>query len=197
MARGISFAFLIVAAAAACVGEDPDSVPTTPTGDGGSSGAPADTGLVENGGFENGCEPLFTSNGAMTSDTTAKTGGKSCKLCRTPGGEASLYLYARLGKVNPKVGDVYDVSAWMRKAPGAESGVNSAIFIAGIDSTGSVNGDGANGNGPDAITDTWKEAKLSWTVARADGEIARVDIGLPSAAANVCFLIDDLTVTKR
>lgn len=200
MARGISFAFLIVVAAAACtacVGEDPNSVPTTPASDGGSSGGPANTGLVENGGFENGCDTLFTSNGALTSDSTAKTGAKSCKLCRTPGGEPSLYLYARLGKVNPKVGDTYDVSAWMRKAPGSESGGNSQIAIASLDSTGSPTGDGTTGNGPDAITDEWKEAKLSWTVAKADGQIARVDIGLPSAADNVCILIDDLTVTRR
>ena len=172
-------------------------MPTTPSADAGSSGGPTNTGLVENGGFENGCEPLFTSNGALTSDTTARTGAKSCKLCRTPGGEPSLYLYARLGNVNPKAGDIYDVSAWMRKAPGVDSGGNSLIAIASLDSTGSVNGDGASANGPDAITDVWKEAKVSWTVAKADGEIARVDIGLPSAADNVCFLIDDLTVTKR
>jgi hypothetical protein len=198
VARGISFALLILVAVSACVGDDPPTPSTTTTPvDGGSSGGPADTGLVENGSFENGCgEPLFSSNGAITPDsTTAKTGGKSCKLCRTPGGEPSLYFYARLD-VQPKVGEVYEVSAWMRKAPGIESGGDGEIAIGGLDVNGSQNGDSGSGAGLSAITDTWKEAKATWTVARDDGVKVRVVVGLPAAADNVCFLVDDLSVKK-
>lgn len=197
MVRGISFVVLTSAAlAAGCVGDNPDASTPAPANEAGSN-APPNTGLVENGTFENGCgEPLFFSNGAMSSDPTAKTGAKSCKLCRTPGGEPSLYLYARLGNVKPKVGETYVVSAWMRKAPGIDSGGNSLIAIGGLDSGGSVNGDGEPTNGPDAITDVWKEATTTWTV-KMDAAIARVDIGLPQAADNVCFLVDDLSVTLK
>jgi hypothetical protein len=197
VARGISFSFLIVAAlVAACVGDDPATPSATPAVDGGSSGGPADTGLVENGSFENGCgEPLFYSNGAITSDSTGRTGGKSCKLCRTPGGEPTLYLYARLDLV-PKVGDAYEVSAWMRKAPGIESGGNSQIAIGGVDANESQNGDFGGADGPSALTDVWKEARATWTVSKSDGVKARIDLGLPAAPDNVCFLVDDLSVKK-
>lgn len=191
--------FLVVAAAAACVGEDPDTRDTAPPTDGGttSSGGPTGTNLVENGGFENGCgEPLFFTNGAIASDATAKTGGKSCEVCRTPGGEPSLYLYARLD-VKPKVGETYEVSAWMRKAPGIESGGDSQISFGGVDTGGSFNDDGASANGPVAVTDEWKEAKVTWTVAKDGADRARIDIGLPQAADGVCFLVDDLFATKK
>lgn len=185
--------------AAACVGDDPDTTRATPAVDGGSSssGGPLGTNLAENGGFENGCGgPLFFTNGEMSSDATAKSGGKSCKVCRTPGGEPSLYLYARL-EVKPKAGEVYDVSAWMRKAPGIESGGSSFIAVGGLDSGDSSNDDGASANGPVAVTDEWKEAKVTWTVAKDGADRARVDIGLPQADDGVCFLVDDLVVTKK
>jgi hypothetical protein len=32
---------------------------------------------------------------------------------------------------------------------------------------------------------------------RKDADRARVDLGLPAAADNVCFLVDDLTVKRK
>lgn len=201
MARGTSFTLLIVVAVAACVGDDPKPAGTTPGADGGTSssssgGGPTGTNLAENGGFENGCAaPLFDSNGELSSDPSGKT-GKACKVCRTPGGEPSLYFYAPID-VKPKIGETYEVSVLVRKAPGIESGGNSQISIGGVDSSNSFNDDGALANGPTAITDEWKEAKVSWTVAKDGADRARVDLGLPQAVDGICFLVEDLFVTKK
>jgi hypothetical protein len=198
VARGLPFAFLTVAALAACVGEDPDTTAASQGPDGGSSSSGVISGnLVEDSSFENGCSGI-TSNGELTSDSSqglARTGAKACKVCRTPGGEPTLYVYARVD-VTPKVDEVYDVSAWMRKVPGVEGGREDKISINGIDSGGSANDDGFLANGPESISDEWKFASLTWTV-RKDADRARVDLGLPAAADNVCFLVDDLTVKRK
>lgn len=198
MARGILFSILTVVAAAACVGDDPDTGSgTTPAPDAGGTTGPFNGGGVEDGSFENGCS-LVTSNGEITPDSTpqlAHTGGKTCKLCRTPGGEPSLYLYARFN-LEAKVDEVYEVSAWMRKVPGVESGGDTQITINGVGSDQSLVGKGAEANGPDAITDVWKEAKVTWTVTEAVAR-ARIDLGVPQATDNICFLVDDLSVKKK
>lgn len=200
MARGISFAFLIVAAVAACVGEDPDVPATTPGPDGGSSSSGGLVGnLIVDGSFENGCAAISTNGGRPPeSDSTPKlahTGGKTCKVCRMPGAEPSLYIYAVVDDA-PKVNAVYEVSAWVRKVPGVESGGNSQMTIIGLDPGDAVNGDGQAVDGPETISDVWQEARLTWTVTK-DAAQARVDLGIPQAPDNICFLVDDLYVKRK
>jgi hypothetical protein len=185
-----------------CVGDDPDTSPA-PVSDGGtsSSGGQAGDNLVEGGGFENGCgEPVFASNGGpLTSFTEfGKTGAKACKVCRATGSaEPSLYLYARLD-LRPKAGEVYAVSAFVRRAPGAETNGDTQISISGIDVGGSVmEGNKTGANGPKIIGDEWKPAEVTWTVAQDGADSVRVDFGIPQAAEGNCFLVDDLVVVRK
>jgi hypothetical protein len=206
VARGtITSVFLIVAAAVAfgaCVGDDPDTSPPS-GGDGGSSssGGPAVDNLVVGGGFENGCgEPVFYSNGGplVSFSEFGRSGAKACKVCRAAdSAEPSLYLYARLD-LRPNAGEVYSVSAFVRRAPGAETNGDNQISISGIDPGGSVMEDNKTGaNGPKIIGDVWAIAEATWTVAQDGADSVRVDFGIPQAAEGNCFLVDDLVVVRK
>jgi hypothetical protein len=199
VARGISFVFLFVAAvspiAGACVGDDPDSTGSTPTADGGtsSSGGPSGTGLVDNGGFENGCPPS-TSSAEITVETdTKRTGGKACKVC-SKGTEAGYQLELTVD-VPAKVGEVYRVSAWMRKAPSVEPGNGSLVSVIAIENSSPIEGEGAAGTGPLVTTD-WKEGFAEWTVSRAGVSRVRIDVGHQGGTAGQCFLVDDVALVK-
>lgn len=200
---GISLVFALVAVAA-CVGESPDTNGTTPSGnDGGtsSSGGSSGTNLADNGGFENGC-PSGTSSADITTEIQiVNTGAKACKVC-SKGTEAG-YILELTVDVQAKKGDVYRVSASMRKAPDVAAGNGSLVSVIAIDSGGSPIErspgipEGASTPGPQVSDTGYKEAGADWTVGSDGVSRVRIDVGHQGGAAGECFLVDDVSLTKK
>lgn len=201
MAREILFSFLIIAAAAACVGDNPDTTGTTPGVDAGDpNGDPVGQTLIINGGFEDGVSGFSSTNAEITSETTTIRHGKALKVCKILTDEAGYYVYGFIG-VQPNDRDVFKVSAWMREAPGTKTGGNPPrIAIVGMDADGSpldAPNEGSIASGPFVDDRGWKEVTTTWTVSNDRALNVRLDIGFQTGEVGNCFLIDDLSFTKQ
>jgi hypothetical protein len=179
-------ALAVIALETSCVGDAPPG-----SGSSGSEGSAAN--LVANGGFEDGCSDWFSSSATLTSDTTARSGAKSCRVCRN-GSEAGYYVHRSVGGA-AKPGERFGATAWIRAADGSPAGSGFTIALRGIDALESPL-EAASGQAavPSA---TWQEATVSFEVTKEGTSHLTVDIGAEAGPDGSCFLVDDVAVFRN
>lgn len=174
---------------------DKDSTATDAAAD---AGPDADThvgpNLLDDSSFENGCTWMGY-QGVSTTDSTARTGTKSCRICTAP-----LTTDYFTGNSNPTgtapvIGAKYHAVAWIRRASGAAVPPGAALNVrtfnpspfTTVESTSTL---------PSVIpfTDTWQRLDVTLTVTQA---AATIDVYIGTdTAPGACFLIDDVWLEK-
>jgi hypothetical protein len=171
--------------AAACVGEDPLTGPSSTAG-----------GVALSDDFEDGCTGWDSSSANLSADSTARSGTKSCRAC-FKGTEAAYDLFTRKSLVL-KPGDRFIVSAWIRATPDKAPGASMVLGVRVEDSEESTLDEGG-GQGP-ILGETWQEMTASFEVTKSTANSLRVIVAsqrVDDPASGSCFLVDDLTITRR
>jgi len=186
---------LLLVLTAGCVGDDPKpgsssgGASDAGSGDGGGS---VGANLLENPGFEDGCNGWSSSSGNLTVDAVFHGGARSCRVCTT-GVEAGLYLSRPFGGA-AKVGEKYVASAWLRNAPSAG---NANSFTLGVRSLDAGQSDVETfSQQASVLTSSWQEVTMSFEIQKPGSALLRVEIGAGEAPAGSCFLVDDVAVRK-
>lgn len=192
----------VAALSTACVGDDPKPSSSSGgtsdagSGDGGgssSSGGSVGANLLENAGFEDGCNGWSSSSGNLTVDTVFHGGTKSCRVCTT-GAEAGLYLSRPFGGA-AKVGEKYAASAWLRNAPATGNASSFTIGVRSLDA-GQSDVETFSQQAP-VLTSSWQEVTMSFEIQKPGAALLRVEIGAGEAPAGSCFLVDDVVVARK
>lgn len=194
-------AIAVVALSAACVGDDPkpgsSSGGASDAGSDGSSssssGGSVGANLLENAGFEDGCNGWSSSSGNLTVDAVFHGGTKSCRVCTT-GVEAGLYLSRPFGGA-PKVGEKYAASAWLRNAPSAGNANSFTIGVRSLDA-GQSDVETFSQQAP-VLTSSWQEVTMSFEIQKPGAALLRLEIGAGEAPSGSCFLVDDVVVARK
>lgn len=186
----------VLAALTGCVGDAPVLTGSSGGGnDGGStsSGGTTGTNLLVNGGFEDACNGWDSSSGDLTSEPTFHLGAKSCKVCsnRT---EAGLYLGREFGGA-AQVGDKFVATAWLRNAAASGTASSFGISIRTLDTTQSEIEVGSQ-QAP-VLTSDWQQVTMSFEVTKPGTMRLRVDVGASEGPTGSCFLVDDVSVSRK
>lgn len=166
----------------ACLGED---VPSGTTTSGADAGAVPGS-LVQLGGFELEACGGWTKNGATAvSDATARSGSRSCRICR----EVSPGVFGIFQVLDGVPAGNYVAEAWVRATP--EAGLGSTYLgLQGVDTDGAFVGDAQETS--TSFVDTWK--KVTTSIAYPGGKGLAVSLTVRDGDA--CMLVDDVAVTK-
>jgi hypothetical protein len=211
---GIASASACVAATACILSIDP--LPDTSSADAGADGTASADGadaavasILPNGGFEDGtgggCGATWSAfNALLTRDTTARSGTYSCRVCKhltsAPDADAFAQPYSidsldAMRGIAYEIGQTWQVTAWVRLAPGTASTATSMAVLR-VERT---NGTPIQFSSPVAatkLTADWQQVGEELQVAQDGGAFLNVYVEADPGNEGDCFLVDDVSVFR-
>jgi hypothetical protein len=198
---------LLVSAAAlpivlACVGDSPDLESERDAGgsadasaDGASetsttADAPFSAGLFQNGDFELGCAGWQDYYSNLSEDALARTGSKSCRVCRAS--SDFYYLAQDIGRALLP-GERYVASAWVRSVDGTAAPGIEVVMETKDSASATVQHTESSGT---TTSPTWTKVTGLLTVDSDAGVGLHARFGSEFASPGSCFLVDDATLEK-
>ncbi len=174
---------------------DKDSTTTDATTD---AAADADThlgpNLLDDSSFEDECT-WNGYQGTRSTDSTARTGTKSCRICTAPLTTDYFTGNSLFTAAAPVVGATYHAVAWVRAAPGAALPPGAVLNLRTLypsPFTGVERASTSPSLTP--LTDTWQRMEITLAVtkpaAQMDGYVGS------DTAPGACFLVDDVWLEK-
>jgi hypothetical protein len=185
--------------------------PLTDSGDGstGTDGAPIDAradadaadpdphvgpNLLADHSFESGCT-WDAFQGTKATDTTARTGTKSCRICTLDSTTDYFTGQDPFSAPAPVVGATYRAIAWVRTAPGAAVPPGPVLNVRSTNSAPFTAIEGAASANPGIpFTDTWQRVEVTM---KATKPAQQMDIFVGSnTVTGGCFLVDDVWLER-
>lgn len=161
----------------------------------GASDAGADVyNYIPNGTFETGCSGWTSYGGTLVADPRAHTGQSACLVCKSNGTNALTIDEWPGFAPDPKPGETYRFSAWVRSPTAV--GANSRALIPWIRTYETDGGQVEQTRGlSGAYAESWVQISVQLPVATAAGWV-NVYVALDGAMDGDCFLVDDAVLTK-
>ena len=150
--------------------------------------------LIADGAFEQGCS-WGAYEGTATTDSTARTGTKSCRICTTPTTQDAFTGQDPFTAPPPVIGATYHAVAWVRTAPGAALPPGLSIHVRSSNPMPfqAIESDASAQPGL-VVTDTWQKLEIS---LKTTMNAAEMDVFVGSATApGACFLLDDVWLER-
>jgi len=151
--------------------------------------------LIEDSTFETkGCT-WRSFQGTIATDSTARSGTKSCRVCPSPSTTDYFTGGDPFSAPAPTIGTTYHASAWVRTAPGAATPPGAIFFMRTSNATPFTQVEGlSTDTAVLPFTDTWQKMELTLKVTKA-AEQMDIFVGTDTAPG-ACFLIDDVWLER-
>jgi len=151
------------------------------------------TNLLPSGGFEDGCGTWAGFQATLSSDPTARTGSKSCRICMDPGVD-DVFSASDDGAIeHPPIGALFRAEAWVRTAPGAAAPPDAALLARTFNAAPFTEIE-KNQGASSAVGETWSKVEATLKINLVADRF-HVSVGA-SAAPGACFLVDDVVVER-
>lgn len=150
--------------------------------------------LLDDSSFEGDCT-WNGFQGISSSDPTARTGSKSCRICTSPTTTDYFTGNSHYTSAAPLIGATYRAVAWVRKAPGAPSPGPAILNLRTLTPSPFTSIENTATDLPGlTLTDTWQRLEILMLVTKSASNMD-VYVGVDTAP-NSCFLIDDVWLEK-
>ena len=171
---------------------------TSDGGDAGDAGAIVDLlGDPQDSYFDNGsCGPDSGGYQAtLSASTPAHSGAGACQVCRSATSAGDLYTLDTQLLVQPRVGETYHASCWVRRPPGSTD--TTPIGLTLRTHNGDFNGIDQIESPEVMLSDVYQQLTLTLHVTQNTSTMD-VYIGSvpPTNLSPACFLVDDLLVWR-
>lgn len=148
--------------------------------------------LHPNGTFETTCSPF---RGFMAtvevSDAAAHEQSRSCMVCATE--MTGFFTADDLGVADAPPGSTFRAEAWVHAAPGRPAPTATILVLRSVTYNPFTEVEKVDAFGP-APSTTWTRVAVDLPITKTAAKI-NVVVGGP-AAANACFLLDDVRLTR-
>jgi hypothetical protein len=186
---------VVLAAIAACVGNDPDTTPASSSG--GSSGGASSGGgstALDTYDFEEGCGGWLPTGTATTDTVRAQGGSTACRICLNAGDD-----YAFLSRTIERplaVGDEVTMTAYVSAPTDGPSAGTMIVELITVDE-GERHLEEEESH--PTLTGEWQKSVTTLKVTKPGAKLVKLSVGAApkDGASDGCFVLDDVVFAKK